>query len=205
MNHELYVFGSVARGEVIPTSDIDILVIPFTSDRSLFPTEWSIYSPELVEEYFRMGRLFAWHLYLEARCIFTPNKTSFLAALGAPAPYSTMAQDILELESLLREAIEEIKSGTNSLVYELGIVYTAIRDIAMSASWAILEVPCFSRRAPYELPVPCPLPFEAYEDAMLARHSSTRGVEIRIDLERTTQEIVRAPWTQWVESLREAQ
>lgn len=205
MNYELYVFGSVARGEVSPTSDIDILVLPFTSDRSLFPTDWSIYSPELVREYFRKGRLFAWHLHLEARCIFTPNETSFLDALGAPAPYSTMAQDIDELEELLREAIDEIKSGTNSLVYELGIAYTAIRDIAMSASWALLGAPCFSRRAPYELPVPCPLPFMAYEDAMLARHSSTRGVEISIDLERTAQEVVRAPWRQWVESLREAQ
>ncbi|MHB1494018.1 MAG: nucleotidyltransferase family protein [Acidithiobacillus sp.] len=205
MNYELYVFGSVARGEVSPTSDIDILVLPFTSDRSLFPTDWSIYSPELVREYFRKGRLFAWHLHLEARCIFTPNETSFLDALGAPAPYSTMAQDIDELEELLREAIDEIKSGTNSLVYELGIAYTAIRDIAMSASWALLGAPCFSRRAPYELPVPCPLPFMTYEDAMLARHSSTRGVEISIDLERTAQEVVRAPWRQWVESLREAQ
>lgn len=205
MNHELYVFGSVARGEVSPTSDIDILVIPFTSDRSLFPAEWSIYSPELVEDYFRKGRLFAWHLYLEAQCIFTPNKTSFLDALGAPAPYSTMAQDILELEILLKEAIEEIKSGTNSLVYELGIVYTAVRDIAMSASWALLKTPSFSRRAPYELPVPCPLSFMSYENAMLARHCSTRGVEISIDLERTAQEVVRAPWMQWVESLREAQ
>lgn len=204
MNHELYIFGSLARGEVSPTSDIDILVIPFTTNRSLFPTEWSIYSPELVEEYFRKGRLFAWHLHLEARCIFTPNKISFLAALGAPAPYSTMAQDIRELERLLKEAIEEIKSGTNSLVYELGIVYTAIRDIAMSASWALLGAPCFSRLAPYELPVSCPLPFMAYEDAMLARHSSTRGVEIRIDLERTAQEVVRISWTQWVESLMEA-
>lgn len=205
MNHELYVFGSVARGEVCPTSDIDILVLPFASDRSLFPVDWSIYSPELVLEYFRKGRLFAWHLHLEARCIFSPNETSFLDALGAPAPYSTMTQDIDDLDKLLIEAIDEIGSGTNSLVYELGIAYTAIRDIAMSASWALLGAPCFSRRAPYELPVPCPLPLIAYEDAMLARHSSTRGVEISIDLERTAQEVVRAPWKQWVASLREAQ
>lgn len=205
MNHELYVFGSVARAEVSPTSDIDILVIPFSGDCALFPAEWSIYSPELVEDYFRKGRLFAWHLHLEAKCIFTPSKTSFLDALGAPAPYSTMAQDIRELEILLTEAIEEIKSGTNSLVYELGIVYTAVRDIAMSASWALLGAPSFSRRAPYELPAPCPLPFLAYENAMLARHCSTRGVEISIDFERTAQEVVHAPWMQWVESLREAQ
>ena len=205
MNYELYVFGSVARGEVSPTSDIDILVLPFTNDRSLFPPDWSIYSPELVREYFRKGRLFAWHLHLEARCIFTPNKIAFLDGLGTPAPYSTMAQDIDELENLLKDAIGEIKSGTNSLVYELGIAYTAIRDIAMSASWTLLGAPCFSKRAPYVLPIPCPLPSIAYEDAMLARHSSTRGVEIHIDLDRTANEVVQAPWAQWVKSLKEAQ
>lgn len=204
MNHELYIFGSVARGEAGPTSDVDILALPFTSDRSQFPADWSIYSPELVKKYFLNGRLFAWHLHLEARCIFTPNETSFLEALGAPAPYSTMTQDIDDLENLLREAIQEIESGTNSLVYELGIAYTAIRDIAMSASWALLGSPCFSRGAPYKLPVPCPLPSIAYESAMLARHRSTRGAEINIDLERTAQEIVQAPWKQWVRSLREA-
>ncbi len=205
MNHELYIFGSVARGEASPTSDVDILVLPFTSDRSQFPADWSIYSPELVKKYFRKGRLFAWHLHLEARCIFTPNETPFLEALGAPAPYSTMTQDINDLANLLREAIQEIESGTNSLVYELGIAYTAIRDIAMSASWALLGTPCFSTCAPYELPIPCPLPSIAYESAMLARHSSTRGSDINIDLDRTAQEIVQAPWKQWVESLRGAQ
>jgi len=205
MSHEIYVFGSVARGEVSPTSDVDILVIPFTSDRTLFPVEWSIYSAELIEEYFCKGRLFAWHLHLEAQCIFTSNKTPFLAALGPPEPYSTMTQDIFELETLLMEAIEELRSGTNSPVYELGIVYTAIRDIAMSASWKFLGAPCFSKFAPYELPAPCPLPFNAYKDAMLARHSSTRGAEICMDFERAAGEIVRAPWTQWIESLRDKQ
>jgi hypothetical protein len=205
MSHEIYVFGSVMRGEVSPTSDIDILVLPLTSDRSQFPVNWSIYSPDLIREYFHRGRLFAWHLYYEARCIFTPNETSFLETLGVPAPYATMKQDIADLSKLLSDAIWEIKSDTNSLVYELGIVYTAIRDIAMSASWSFLEAPCFSRHAPYILPVPCPLSRNAYENAMLARHSSTRGVEINIELDQTAQEIIRAPLEQWVESLRGAQ
>lgn len=205
MKHEIYVFGSIARGEVFPTSDVDILVLPFTSDRSQFPASWSIYSPELVREYFLQGRLFAWHLHLEAQCIFSSNDTPFLETLGAPEPYSTMAQDIDDLEKLLREAVHELELGTNSMVYELGIAYTAIRDIAMSASWALLGTPCFSRSAPYELPTPCPLSLIAYESAMLARHCSTRGTEIGTDLEWAAQEIIQAPLGQWVESLRGAQ
>ena len=124
---------------------------------------------------FSQGRLFAWHLYLEAKSIFSQNETPFLYTLGAPAEYSTMEKDIDDLEQLLQEAISELKNGTKSVVYELGIIYTAIRDIAMSASWSYLGRPCFSIDAPYKLPNPCPLKNSVYKTAMLARHSSTRG------------------------------
>lgn len=203
MNHEIYVFGSICRGEVSPTSDVDILVLPFTNDRSNYPISWSIYAPDLLREYFSQGRLFAWHLHFEAKCIFSPYERPFLSLLGSPAPYSTMSKDIRELEQLLQEAISELKNGTNSVVYELGIAYTAIRDIAMSASWALLGAPCFSSDAPYRLPNPCPLEFSTYNLAKLARHSSTRGAEIDGDLDRAVTEIIRAPFGQWVESLRD--
>lgn len=202
MNHDIYVFGSTCRGESSPTSDIDVLVVPFTEDRSNYPSGWSVYAPELLREYFSQGRLFAWHLHLEAKCIFSSHKIPFLSSLGAPAPYTTMSKDIDELEELLQEAIHELENGTKSVVYELGIAYTAIRDIAMSASWAFLGAPCFSSDAPYYLPNPCPLEFAAYRQAKLARHSSTRGTDISLDLEHTVNEIIRTPFSQWIESLR---
>ncbi|MCP5130423.1 MAG: nucleotidyltransferase domain-containing protein [Pseudomonadales bacterium] len=202
MSHEIYVFGSVTRGEVSPTSDVDMLVIPMSGDRDQYPPGWSIYSPSLIEEYFLNGRLFAWHLHLEARCIYTPFDIPFLESLGAPQPYITMFQDIDDLETLLVEALEQISLGTNSLVYELGIAYTAIRDIAMAASWSLLGRPCFSRRAPYLLPVPFPLATEAYSGAMLARHSSVRGIDIDFHLEKIAKEVTHAPLRQWVNSLK---
>lgn len=202
MSHEIYIFGSICRGEISPTSDVDVLVLPFTDDRSKFPINWSIYAPKLLREYYSQGRLFAWHLHLEAKCIFSPYERPFLKSLGAPAPYSTMLNDIDELEELLQEAIAELKNGTKSVVYELGIVYTAIRDLAMSASWALLGSPCFSSDAPYRLPKPCPLGFATYKQAKLARHSSTRGTEIEADLDQAVNEIICAPFEQWVESLR---
>lgn len=204
MSHEIYVFGSITRGDVTPTSDIDVLVVPLSEDRSRFPAGWSIYSPSLIEEYFRKGRLFAWHLHSEARCIYSPNAKPFLDTLGQPASYSTMEKDLDELESLLSEALAEIRAKTNSLVYELGIAYTAIRDIAMSASWALLDQPCFSRNAPYLLPIQCPVPATAYHGAMLARHSSTRGFDVDFDLDEISQELERAPLVNWVQSLRDA-
>jgi hypothetical protein len=202
MSHELYIFGSTTRGDVSPTSDVDILVLPFTSGKSNFPENWSIYSPNLIQSYFNQGRLFAWHLYLESQCIFTPNGTPYLDTLGAPTEYSTKREDIEHLRLLLRNARDELSSGTNSVIYELGIVYTAVRDIAMSASWDLLEHPSFSRNAPFELPIKCPLEFSVYEQAMRARHSSTRGTDMPVDLKEVTLQILRAPLDEWIEELR---
>lgn len=204
MNHDIYVFGSICRGEATPTSDVDILVIPFADNRSNYPHEWSVYTPEVIEEYFHKGRLFAWHLYLEAKCVHCYGDQPFVGSLGPPAPYSAIADDIDDLEALLKESLSELKAGTRNVVYELGIVHTAIRDIAMCASWAILEQPCFSADAPYRLPIECPLEPSIYRQMMLARHSSTRGVTIDFDPTDAVRSIAEAPLANWIDSLREA-
>ena len=202
MIHDLYIFGSAVRGEVSSSSDIDVLAIPLVSDQRDYPSSWSVYSPETIESYFRAGRLFAWHLHLEAKCIFSAAPISYLSSLGAPAPYSTAKEDIDDLAGMLWQSLLEIRSETNNLIYELGIAYTAIRDIAMSASWFLMDGPCFSRNAPYIIPIPCPISVEAYHGAMLARHSSTRGSEHEIDAERVAMELLAAPLHSWVADIR---
>jgi len=200
--HDLYIFGSAARGEVSPSSDIDVLVIPLAQGQSEYPDTWSVYSPTTIQSYFKSGRLFAWHLYLEAKCIHSANTKPYLLSLGTPAPYSSAGNDIDELEGMLRDSLHELQHQTKNLVYELGISYTAIRDIAMSASWALLDSPCFSRDVPFLLPSPCPLSREAYRGTMLARHSSTRGSNNQIDIPRVTQELLTAPILSWVRDIR---
>lgn len=204
MNHDIYVFESTCRGEATPTSDVDILVVPFWQKQSEYPHEWSVYSPGVIEEYFKKGRLFAWHLHLEAKCVYCSGDQPFLTDLGPPAPYSTIAADIDDLEALLKVALSELAAGTSNVVYELGIAHTAIRDIAMCASWAMLEKPCFSADAPYRLPVECPLERSIYTQIMLARHSSTRGVKIDFDPTYALRTVADAPLAQWINSLREA-
>lgn len=204
MTHEIYVFGSVCRGDSTPTSDVDVLVVPFDVASSQFPQNWSVYSPELLSEYFKVGRLFAWHLYLEAKCVFSPRSEYFLTSLGSPAPYSTASDDIDDLEVLLNEALNELAAGTENVIYELGITYTAIRDLAMSASWSLLGSPCFGADAPYRLPVAPPLPRETYHQAMMARHASTRGVRLDFDPANTAAVVANASLKSWVASLRQA-
>lgn len=202
MIHDLYIFGSAARGEVSPTSDIDVLVIPLSNSQSGYPDAWSVYSPAIIQSYFKSGRLFAWHLHLEAKCIHSVHSTPYLSSLGAPAPYSSAGEDIDELEGMLRDSLSEIQSQTRNLVYELGIAYTAIRDIAMAASWALLDRPCFSRNAPFFLPSPCPLSEEVYKGAMLARHSSTRGSDHKIEIGHIAKELLASPILAWVRDIR---
>lgn len=204
MNHDLYIFGSAVRGEVSPSSDIDVLVIPLGNPRGGYPNDWSVYSPETIQSYFHTGRLFAWHLHLEAKCIHSAGLTPYLSTLGSPAPYSSVSKDIDDLEGMLRETLLEIKRPTINLIYELGIAYTAIRDIAMAASWALMGRPCFSRNAPYLLPRPCPLPSEAYKGAMFARHSSTRGSDHDIESGRIADALLSAPLLPWVGDIRNA-
>ena len=203
MSHELYIFGSVVRGEVSATSDVDVLVVPLGGQpRESYPPGWSVYSAGLIASYYRLGRLFAWHLHREARCLFPAGADNLLARLGPPAPYATARADVADLAAILAEAVAAVRGGTNSLVYELGVVHTALRDVAMSASWALLGEPDFSRESPYRLPVPCPLPRGAYRAATLARHQSTRGAAARIDLDSVAAAVLAAPLSGWVEQIR---
>ena len=202
MSHEFYVFGSVARGDATATSDVDILVIPRDENCSRdYPPTWSVYQRQTVLDYYKMGRLFAWHLYLESRCLFTPLPTPWLSSLGEPSSYQTARQDVEQLWMLLNGSLDEIRSGTDSLVYELGIAYTAIRDVAMSASWRWLGRPAFSRDAPYQLPIECPLRFGTYQVAMAARHASTRGADIPREIEQAAEALMAAPLNAWIKQL----
>lgn len=202
--HEFYAFGSLIRGDVTPNSDADILVIPFhAGEKKRYPEKWSVYTRETLLEYFRKGRLFAWHLHLESRCLYTPLNEPWLVTIGTPASYQSARSDIVELKKLLDEALDQIQDKTNSMIYELGLVYTAIRDIAMSASWAVSGRPNFSRNAPYELPILCPLAPEIYRIAMMARHASTRGTHIPSEVELAVESIDGHSLHVWIKKLQE--
>lgn len=206
MADEFYVFGSLVRGEVGSTSDVDVLVVPTSLKPSgHYPRGWSVYSREVLQAYHSAGRLFAWHLWLEAKCVFTPFSEAWLQSLGPPARYDSLSRDIDDLATLLAQSIEQLKAGTSSSIFEVGLVYTSLRDIAMSASAGLLARPSFSTRAPYLLPFDFPVSERTYRQAMLARHSSTRGIAWDgPDIGDTVDELCRAPLARWIDELRTA-
>jgi len=192
----------MTRGEVSPSSDADVLVIQDDPQPESFPPSWSVYSRKTIETYFASGRLFAWHLYLEAVRIYPRSGNGFLAELGEPAAYCSLNEDLADLRLLLENSLLELQNNSPSKIYELGIAYTAIRDIAMAASWSLLARPSFSRYAPYELPVRCPLHIGDYETAMRARHASTRGTAEPVGYDLAAYHLVASPILEWAESVR---
>lgn len=192
----------MTRGEVSSSSDADVLVIQDSPEPHLFPPSWSVYSKETIESYFASGRLFAWHLHLEAVQIYPRSGSGLISGLGTPAPYCSLTEDLDDLQLLLENSLRELQNDSPSPIYELGLIYTAIRDIAMAASWSMLARPSFSRYAPYELPVRCSLPLTMYEIAMRARHASTRGTAEPKEYELAVSHLKTAPILEWVELVR---
>lgn len=202
MSYELYIFGSAARGEVAKNSDIDVLVITDQVERkSTFPDSWSVYSKQSIEKHFSQGKLFAWHLYLDAKCIHCSESTTFLEQLGEPSQYEDLLDDFCNLSELLDDSLNEMKI-TNSEVFEIGLVYTALRDIAMVASTELNDRPCFSRYSPFKIPLKIPLSQDIYESMIEARLTSTRGLEFTGDTNRIINELVSSDIKYWVQQLK---
>lgn len=63
----IYVFGSTCRGDILPSSDVDLLAIVDGYDSRFDPNIYSIYSYQRIKEIWDEGNPFAWHLSLESR------------------------------------------------------------------------------------------------------------------------------------------
>jgi len=184
-----YLYGSSARSDETVGSDLDVLVVctdPKAVDRNKLdhdiegrsnhgPIDFSIYGISRLEEMYKTGHLFAWHLYKESS--YLKGGDDLLAKLGQPAAYDSFREDILSLYELLGSVRDQIYISPNNLVYEAGIAFICARNIAMAASYSQADGPCFSAYAPFllECNIEFPLSKLEYELLRQARHSGTRG------------------------------
>jgi hypothetical protein len=77
------------------------------------------------------------------------------------------------------EAVAAIRSGTNSQVFEHGLLFLTARDIAMAASKALNGGFDFSRYSALRLRgAPIPFSREEYEFLMACRRATTRGTPL---------------------------
>src|SRR5262245_60779312 len=92
MTH-IYAFGSVCRGDVSPGLDVDLLAVVQRYDPRFSPDTYSIYSYERIGELWAEGNPFAWHLSLESKLLYSPDRSDFLRSLGRPRSYRRCYQD----------------------------------------------------------------------------------------------------------------
>ena len=188
----LRLYGSFSRGDYDELSDVDVLAVygkrPSENVRNTVrqqlakiftgKVDLAEYSGPRIEEFYKNGHLFAWHLHAESKNL-AAGRDSFFEALGAPAPYKAAHSDALGFLELLRTSREEANKAGVSFVYEAGLMYLASRNVAICASYWLNERPDFSRHAMYNvcerLSIEPQVARADYEGLIRCRFASIRG------------------------------
>lgn len=172
----IYAFGSICRGDISLGSDVDLLAIVEGYDSRVDPDTFSIYSYKRIQQLWQEGNPFAWHLFLEAQLIFSPDQIDYLQSLSSPNPYQNCVRDCEKFFSLFREAHASIIVGSNCKVFDLSTLFLSIRNIATCFSLGVKKQPNFSRNSALNLGVKSiPIPLNSYSVLERARILCTRG------------------------------
>ncbi|MFL1515299.1 nucleotidyltransferase domain-containing protein [Pseudomonas prosekii] len=174
MSTHIYAFGSVCRGEIDLGSDIDLLACSDGPTTHIDSDKYSIYTYERLRSLWSEGNPFAWHLYLEAKLLFSSDNSDFLGDLGAPSEYTAAAQDLGKFRKLFEKSNNELVSTGNSSVFNLSCVFLAIRNFATCHSLSTGK-PVFSRKSPLLVSPSLEISPKAFSILTRARLLSTRG------------------------------
>ncbi len=183
----LRLFGSVARADSDVNSDLDVLAVlpsdrPLSSDlkctvERLFDQNASIswYSRRRIEEMFNEGHLFAWHLFNES----LPLIPDFIEGLGQPRNYEEAVADVESLIEILIPIPTQLDNCAGNAVYEAGLLFLCMRNIALSASWFSPTGLDFTRHSPFNtertLGINFPITRKDYDVLIKCRLSGQRG------------------------------
>jgi len=175
----IYVFGSLARGEIDIDSDVDTLCIYNNHEKSLVPKKMQCYSKAHLKEIFDHGELFAHHLYLESKLIHSSDGVDIIRKTGKPAPYKNWEDDFKAFIEVAIFSINEILTKGQT-VFRKGLLYMSLRDIAMIYSQIKMNTPNFSKYSPYQTDISLDVDTDYYEALRMCRISSTRGISDEI-------------------------
>lgn len=176
----IYVFGSVVRGEIDQYSDVDLLLITDEKIEDIDPNKYSIYTPQRIQEMYKEGNPFAWHLHYESKLVYT-NDTNFLEDLKSPEPYKNGKEDLIKFQKLFVDSLKSIEEDEFSLTFDLAMIFLAIRNFATCYSLACYDRPIFSRTSFEKLTdFPLVLDDKVKNVLMRSRINSTRGINYNI-------------------------
>ena len=212
----VYVFGSVARGDRDARSDLDLLAVVADAEGKVAADEVTAHVPSNLAQMessiswyggrrlgrmFANGELFAWHLHGEA--VPLHEAEPLIAALGRPAPYVDASADVASFEKVLAGIPAQLEASPDNAVYELGLIYVCLRNIAMAASAVLCPRPDFSRYSPFRLEgLPgVPLTRAEYDQAMTCRMAGQRGMT-PVSVGRSQVVGIHARLAPWIGALR---
>lgn len=207
----LRLFGSHARGEADEGSDIDVLLV--LDDATAGPPlmdlpgkpDISIYSRDKLEQMFREGHLFAWHLFLESIPYCSTRSEAWFRSLGKPAEYREAQQDIAQFMGILEEALAGMASE-DCYVFEAGVAHLAMRNLGMILGYIHRGTPNFCRYAALQLPkeIAPEISHREYEMLLSCRRASVRG-DVAVELPSFEQiQQISLPLKIWLKQLRKS-
>lgn len=143
----IYAFGSVCRGEVDIASDVDMLAIVNGHDTRFKPSDYSIYSYARLNEIWKEGNPFAWHLFLESKLVYAEDATDYLRVIGKPNTYSSGLADCRKFHEIFLSAKNSLERTDLTEIFDLSSVFLGVRNFATCYSLSRGAKPDFSRNS----------------------------------------------------------
>ena len=152
---EVWLFGSHARGDADPGSDVDVLLISALSDppvpRLAYPPgelSVSCYTWAEFDHMVGYGSLFLHHVRDEGRPLFPMTGGRLLAGLLQLGPYQRVEYELRSFRQVV-EDVEESLKGESSPAFELAVLGAALRHSAILGSY-LLDRLAFGRSSAIE-------------------------------------------------------
>lgn len=145
---EIYLFGSVARGDQDEQSDVDILIVIDNCSEDDYikykkeyasilqiPVSWiSLYREKKILKMHEKGSYFLWHLKQEGKVLY--SRENELDKLFATLPrYRGMKEDIKEYRQILDDVNEELHNVYLCIEYELSVLASLVRNTCIMLSY----------------------------------------------------------------------
>ena len=199
----IYIFGSICRGEYEKDSDIDLLSVINThaESQNFDKNKFSIYTVERLKQLWEEGNPFAWHLFLEAKLVFSSDHIDLIKCMGAPQQYQNGRVDLEKFMRLYLDSYEDLMLTKTSYIFNLSCIFLAIRNFATCYSLHVRK-PIFSRKSPLLIDLALVLPQDVFLTLERSRTLSTRGVGDSIRQEELEKVITFLPYIRdWMSSI----
>lgn len=145
---EIYLFGSVARGDEDRYSDVDILIViddclddEYVKLKDKYanylnvPVSWiSMYRISKIMTMYKMGSYFLWHIKKEGKILYSRNNELQSLLLTLPQ-YNGFKNDLQEYSQILYDIELELENEYLSADYELAVLASLVRNTCITIAY----------------------------------------------------------------------